>query len=187
MNNAVQRNPRFVWGAAGAVAVAWIFLLAAFVPAARSSRVPLTRQPWSLVVPNEPDGSVANLEMASSNGPVIVSIAAADTEKPQVVHLVGRPYSLRANQMYRLRFRAKASRASAIDVSLGEDHAPWNRLGLSREVSLDSQWQAFELRFQATEDEPAAVLQIGIEGKTGSLEIDEVQLVEAPAFGAAGN
>src|SRR5262249_22337349 len=52
-----------------------------------------------------------------------------------------------AERPYTLTFWAKADRPLPLSVGLGQAHAPWGTLGLSREVKLTTDWQQFRFVF----------------------------------------
>ena len=61
--------------------------------------------------------------------------------------------SLVPGEGYVLRFFAKADEPTSFRVVLMNRDQPWNNLGLSREVAVDSAWKSFRLVFRARQSD----------------------------------
>lgn len=167
-----------------AIVVSLVFLLAGLMPAARPSRVPVARQPWSLVVPNVANGTLADLEVGSRGGPISVRVDKVDAASPQPVELTARGYSIASGRRYCLRFRARSSTESGLVVSMIQDHAPWRMLTDLPKMTLNEKWHDFEHSFIAIEEEPECVIRFAFDGVLGTFELDNVCLLESQPAGS---
>ena len=82
--------------------------------------------------------------------------------------------------VYRLRFWAKASSNRPITTLLMQDKTPWGLVGLWKRVSLSSRWQQFDIAFTYTGGEPKARLTFRMGDYSGSVWIDNVELIAQP-------
>lgn len=84
---------------------------------------------------------------------------------------------LRADQMYTLRFAARASRPRTIGVSLMQAHEPWEGLGFSQDLALDTEWRVFEFTFTLPRgDENARVSFDRLAIELGEVELADLSL-----------
>lgn len=90
------------------------------------------------------------------NGPALrVEVAAKGDENWHVqFHQPG--LAVRAGQLYTLRLRAKADRATTFALRLGQAHAPWQGLGFDARLPLTTDWQEFVFTFQPRADDDDA-------------------------------
>ncbi len=105
---------------------------------------------------------------------VRLSIAEADgaTWHLQVKHV---PLRIRGGRYYTLTFRARADEPRSIGCSVGQDHEPWNNLGLSGRVNLTREWQTFRFGFVARADEPNARLSFALGGDGAAVDLADVE------------
>ncbi len=61
--------------------------------------------------------------------------------------------NLKKNDLYILRFRGRAAAVRALCFGAAQAHAPWQNLGLYREIELTPQWADFEEKWTPTDDE----------------------------------
>lgn len=62
--------------------------------------------------------------------------------------------ALESGRYYTVRFWAAAAAPRPLAVTVSQAQAPWKNLGLRRALALTSQWQFFEIGFQATDTTP---------------------------------
>ncbi len=74
----------------------------------------------------------------------------APSDEYYQVQLKQTDFPLIAGQDYRLSFWARSNDVRQIYITVMQNDAPWNNLGLWTEVALDDQWQYFEFPFTAT-------------------------------------
>jgi hypothetical protein len=88
--------------------------------------------------------------------------------------------SLTQGVTYDFSFRARSSGARPITVGAQKSSPDWRSYGLSRELSLTDQWQAFTLPFTANETVSDARLQFFLGESTNTVWLDDVRLVRHP-------
>jgi MoaA/NifB/PqqE/SkfB family radical SAM enzyme len=114
--------------------------------------VDITGARWSLRVDG---GNEAELVDPSSGSEVVrVRIRKATRSAPWDVQLNRAAVTLEANCRYIVTFRARAERPRPLTFGVARAAAPWDNLGLYREVSLTPEWQQFQAGFGPT-SEPA--------------------------------
>jgi hypothetical protein len=86
--------------------------------------------------------------------------------------------SLEQGRNYRLSFRARASRPMELLVISSKGSPDWDNYGLSRTVTLTTQWQSVTLTFEALRTVQDARIQFLFGGETGQVWIDEVSMKE---------
>jgi hypothetical protein len=137
-------------------------------------RADLIRESWRL---ETHEGSEAQLEhSADIPGLLLVNISRTAVQVPWHVQLQQRYLQLKAGEKYMLSFRARAARKRAISVAAGQDHAPWQGLGLYRELQISPQWEGFESTFVAMATDPNARIHFDIGASDAAVEIADVVL-----------
>jgi len=126
-----------------------------------------TRVSSTLSTGSMPNGTVSAQVNVKTAG------KAADAELRQVI-----PLSPRG--VYRLRFWAKASSNRPLTTLLMQENTPWGLVGLWKRVSLSSQWQQFDTEFTYTGGEPQARLTFRMGDYSGTVWIDNVELLAQP-------
>ncbi len=82
---------------------------------------------------------------------------------------------------YRLTFQAKASGPRPITLCASKGSPDWRNYGLSRQVSLTTNWQEFSVSFEALETVADSRIQFFLGASTGTVWIDDVSLTrESP-------
>ncbi len=86
------------------------------------------------------------------------------------------PIQIGAGQYYTLMFRARADKPRPLTYSVGQNHDPWNSLGLGGRVELTPQWQSFRFGFVAQADEDRTRLAFSFGDDPTSLELADIRL-----------
>lgn len=129
------------------------------------------------------EGSEARLESISKSPlGTRVAISKSPKNKPDHIQLVQLGLKLQANERYRLRFNARADKTREIRLAISQAQYPWEGLGLKQAVSLDSEWQLFDIEFVATSTDEYARLTFDLGGRSISVEIDAVLLQKTSAM-----
>ncbi len=84
--------------------------------------------------------------------------------------------SLAKGTTYHVQFHGSADRPTAVGVTVGQAHAPWQSLGLYRSVRLGTDGRDVTLTFVATADEDNARLTFLVGGTTGTLVLSDAAL-----------
>ncbi len=85
--------------------------------------------------------------------------------------------SLHADRAYTLTVRARSDLETAASVAVGQAHAPWQSLGFSGAMRLNTDWQTFRFVFTLNASDNNARVNIsGLGDEIASVWIDEVSL-----------
>ncbi len=76
---------------------------------------------------------------------------------------------------YTLTLRARADAPRAVEAYVGQAHAPWTRLGLTRTLRLTKEWQTFRLGFIATEGDENARVNFAFGASDVAFELADVR------------
>jgi hypothetical protein len=135
------------------------------------------RATWHI---NTHEGSEAQLEHSTDEmGFLRVRITKIEANVPWHVQLQQSYLQLKAGEKYVLSFRARATRVRTIAVTIGQNHAPWQALGLYRELWISPQWEDFESTFIATATDQNARIFFDIGASDASVEFADVVLRNA--------
>jgi glycosyltransferase involved in cell wall biosynthesis len=85
---------------------------------------------------------------------------------------------IRAQNRYRISFRARAECPRGIFLGVSQAHEPWSGLGLYRTIELTSEWQSFEEEFVCTGDDDNARIHFDVGHSDISLELSSVSLYD---------
>ncbi len=91
-----------------------------------------------------------------------------------------RDLALEQDRTYQVKFWAKASAPRSISLSSQKSSPDWDNYGLWQSVNLDTQWREYTLTFTASASANDARLQFLLGESTGSVWLDNIQLVEGP-------
>jgi hypothetical protein len=84
---------------------------------------------------------------------------------------------LQAEQLYTLRFAARADRPRTIGLTIMQAHEPWEWLGFAQSLALDTQWRTFEFSFVLPRgDENARVNFYRLAMEPGAVEFADFSL-----------
>ncbi|MDD4870595.1 MAG: carbohydrate binding domain-containing protein [Kiritimatiellae bacterium] len=86
------------------------------------------------------------------------------------------PLSIKAGQYYTLSFKARADQPRSLSYGLGQDHAPWDSMGLNGNVKLTTEWKKFRMGFVARKDDDVVRLSFSLSKEKPSVEISEILL-----------
>jgi len=87
---------------------------------------------------------------------------------------------------YTVTFRARADKARALGVNVGQAHDPWGPLGLNGGAKLTDTWQDFRMGFIATGDDADARVNFQLGGAGTAVELADVRLRPGGRMGLAG-
>ena len=115
--------------------------------------------PWLL---ETQQGAVATLEhMSDPEGRDVMRVMIAQLADPTEtwhVKLVERPFVITAGVAYIVSFRARAEEARPVGCAVGNNHEPWESLGVYHEHMVTNDWVTFECPFTANADDSNARL-----------------------------
>jgi hypothetical protein len=112
------------------------------------SDVDITGTRWSLRVDG---GNEAELVDPGSESEVVrVAIRKATRSAPWDIQLNRATVALRPDHRYVVSFRARAERPRTLTFGVARAVAPWDNLGLYKDVSLTPEWQEFQAGFGPT-------------------------------------
>lgn len=109
-----------------------------------------------------------------------VAITTVDTNIPYHIQLIQSGVEVQAQERYRLRFDARADAARDMQAAIGQGQYPWEGLGLYQRVSLNQDWQSFELEFIAQDTDDHARLYFDLGGTSIPVELKAVQFSKNP-------
>lgn len=107
--------------------------------------------------------------------------AAARAEQAVIVPLL----SVRARLKYRVEGWARADQPTTLTMFLAAPNREYRNLGLYAQIPLDAAWSRFESRFQATDDDLGALLELRVPPDGAEWELKD--LVFAPDPGEPSN
>ena len=121
---------------------------------------------------------------------VQLDIQRATTDVHWHIQLNQDALSVRAQQPYVLRFRARSEKCREVGVGVSMAHPPWQGLGLYRRVELSPDWEEFAIEFVGEEDDHDARVHFDVGGCDAGVELRDVRLtalnrgidVEPPAL-----
>lgn len=87
------------------------------------------------------------------------------------VQLNQTPLPFIRSRSYVLKFQARASRPRTIAVAVSQGHPPWDGLGYSREVVLDTTWRRFEERFSVQSDDSVGRLHFDVGRDSATIDL----------------
>jgi MoaA/NifB/PqqE/SkfB family radical SAM enzyme len=112
------------------------------------STVDITGARWSLRVDGGNEAELVDPGIGSDA--VKVAIRKATRSAPWDIQLNRAQVVLRPHRRYAVSFRARAERPRSITFGVARAAAPWDNLGLYKEVSLTSDWKEFQAGFGPT-------------------------------------
>lgn len=92
---------------------------------------------------------------------------------------------LKKGQYYTLSFRGRADKPRSIGIAAGQDHAPWQGLGLARQAKLNDRWTDFRFGFTATDNDDNARISFMLAAAAGRVELAAVELRTGGQVGLA--
>ena len=87
-----------------------------------------------------------------------------------------RELTLQAGQYYTLTFTARSDKSRSLHCTVGQAHLPWQGLGLSRAIDLDSEWRTYRLGFVATDSDTNARVTFTFGSSDTAFELQSVLL-----------
>jgi len=136
----------------------------------------LPKPSWHL---NTYDENKAKLIVLPSNPNIRrVEVTQADTTTRWHIQLNYKPITVKGQEWYSLRFRARADEVRSMGVAVNQAHGPWEVLGLYRSVPLMRQWQDYKWEFLAIEDDINARINFDLGGWKIPVEIAAVRLLK---------
>jgi len=115
--------------------------------------------------------------LVSADDVTRIDIAAIDDGEAWQIQVRGPSLAIRADQRSTVSFRARAAAPRAMLVTLAQNHAPWQAVGLSATVELTTEWQDFRLQFIGTIDEPDAILRMNLGESEIPIEFADVTML----------
>lgn len=84
------------------------------------------------------------------------------------------------NQIYKLTFKAKASKKTDFHASIMMNHDPWASLGFSRNFEIDKDWKSFSFELSNLQADKKPRLTFGNMGKLAgtTIELADIQLIK---------
>lgn len=146
-------------------------------PAAGLVSDPSSIGSWNL---NLSDDAKAQLSVGPEPNSIRVQIDGNGGSKHWNTQMSRSGLKLAAGEQMQVGFRARADKARALGVSISQNHAPWENLGLYRVVDVGPVWKNFTFSAAATKAEPDARLVFDLGGFPDSLNIADVRVIPAP-------
>ncbi|MBP7051837.1 MAG: carbohydrate binding domain-containing protein [Phycisphaerae bacterium] len=142
-----------------------------------------TPRHWNLEQHENCRATLSHREGSSDNA-IQISIAQADETQWHLQFTQG-GFKTTAGRYYTLSFEAAGSKARAIGCTVSQAHDPWGNLGLSRSVSLGTDWQTFKFGFVATGSDDNARISFAFSGDPTSFQLARVELHPGGQVGLA--
>ncbi|HEY1754593.1 MAG TPA: glycosyltransferase [Bryobacteraceae bacterium] len=120
-------------------------------------------------------------------GNLRVAIDKFDNSKPYDIQLNRPNFRLKADQTYRVVFRARCAATRQVSLGVSMAHPPWGGLGMYRHPELTSEWQSFDEEFVATADEDNARVHFDLGSSDVAVEIGSIDLLTAAGAPASGS
>lgn len=96
------------------------------------------------------------------------------------IQLALRSFRVEAKKQYTVRFMARADKPRTLSFGAGQDHNPYNNIGLYQTVSLTTEWQPISTTFTANLSDPNVKLHFDINEHEAAVELDQITF-DAPA------
>jgi hypothetical protein len=130
-------------------------------------------------------GAAATLEHVrdSAGGDVMrVTIARlADPSETWQVKLMQRRFEIEAGVPYHVSFRARAGASRPVGCAVGNNHEPWEVLGVYHEHQVTTDWLTFECSFTASASDADARLFFDLAKDDSWVELTEVVMRDEDA------
>jgi hypothetical protein len=128
--------------------------------------------PWSLEV--HPGNSAKIVKPADGSG-YRVEIDRSDETNWHLQFEHG-DLSVQAGKYYTVQFTARADRPRSVTYGIGQQHEPWNNLGLSSAAALTPKWKTFRKGFVASATEDGARLCFLVGASNTAIELKDISL-----------
>lgn len=125
--------------------------------------------PWVLQNQN---GATAQLDPNSTAESLKISMGNNPGADPWHAQLILTDVPVTKDARHRIEFRARAVRPRQLGCSVGMNHAPWNSLGLYRQVKVSNEWEVFIIEFSAAADDSNSRLYFDLGGNSADIEIE---------------
>jgi hypothetical protein len=137
---------------------------------------------WDLLLNNS--GTVATVardaaDAAEGSASARITITAADGTDWHI-NLEQKNRKLQKGVSYDLSFWAKADVSRSITVSSQRNSPDWRNYGLSRKVSIGTEWKQHVVTFEANETVSDARIEFFVGGQTGQVWLDDARLAAHP-------
>lgn len=130
-------------------------------------------RPWTVAT----HGDARATLLVTSGDVMAIDIAALDDGQAWQIQVRGPSLVIHADKRYAVSFRARAAAPRPMLVTLAQNHAPWQAVGLSAKADLTTEWQDFSFRFTGTIDEPDAILRMNLGDSAIPVEFADVVIV----------
>lgn len=130
-------------------------------------------RPWTVAT----HGDARATMLVSPDDVTRIDIAAIDDGEAWQIQVRGPSLAIRADERYTVSFRARAAAPRALLVTLAQNHAPWQAVGLSAKADLTTEWQDLRFEFIGTRDEPDAILRMNLGDSAIAVEFADVTLL----------
>jgi hypothetical protein len=108
----------------------------------------------------------------------VVILGLANAPQAWHVKLMQRPFRIEAGNEYRVTFRARSAADRPVSCAMGNNHEPWETLGLYQGLVVTATWTAFECPFTASADDSNARLFFDIGERVEWLELADVRVYD---------
>lgn len=125
--------------------------------------------PWVLQNQN---GATAQLDPSSTAESLKISMGNNPGADPWHAQLILQEVPVTKDVRHRIEFRARAVRPRQLACSVGMNHAPWNSLGLYRQVKVSNEWETFIIEFSASADDANGRLYFDLGANSADIEIE---------------
>lgn len=114
--------------------------------------------------------------LTSALGPRSVRVAPRGSGIEGDVKLWHGRFETRQDQVYTVRWHARADQTRWIRVSVAQTHEPWRTLGLAEPWEITPEWREYALDFRATADETAAAIVFALGEDDAAVDIGEIEV-----------
>jgi hypothetical protein len=135
--------------------------------------------------------AVLREEAGPAGGTVYIVNVTESSDQAWHTQLLWQPFAVQEGAAYALRLRMRANRRKAVYVSCGQNHDPWNSLGLYQQLNVGPEWRDYEFFLTApATDRPgveggarvsiAGLAEAGLQFSVAGLSLTATRIVGLP-------
>lgn len=110
---------------------------------------------------------------------VRVRIDRTSMQTPWDVEVAAVPVPIRSGEHYSISFRARSTAPATVIANVGLDRPPWDNLGFTEAVSVDSQWSAHRFDFVPRDTTRVAKLYFDVGMQRTTIDLADVRLQQS--------
>jgi hypothetical protein len=128
------------------------------------------------------EGGVARVEYDSDSTATevirVTILTLANAPQAWHVKLMQRPFRIEAGNQYRVTFRARSAADRPVACAMGNNHEPWETVGLYQGLVVTETWTGFECAFTASADDSNARLFFDLGESVEWVELADVRVFD---------